>query len=79
MGGGEGMGLYRCVMVVVLIYGYNRQRDGQRDRHKIEIGRYGCREQRAETERYIPDAYCLALSACRFTLVQIFALHKKIF
>lgn len=45
------MGLYRCVMVITCLYGYNRQRDRHKDR-----------EQREETEKMHPK--CLLSGVC---------------
>ena len=74
--------MYKCVMVVAYLYGYNRHGDRHRDR---EIWRH-----RVETERFNLLAYCLELIGrlvvgCRvvvllwFSLAQIFASIKKFF
>ena len=68
--------MYKCVMVVTLLYTCIGTEIG------IEIGiKMGDMEQR-DRETILPDAYCLEFVACRFTLVlwfRFFASHKKIF
>ena len=59
--GGGGQVLYKCVMVIVSVYGYidkqNRRHRQAQNRHKN-----GDMEQRAETERFNLLPICLELS-----------------